>query len=610
MAVFGLLMGVGLSGQERALGPDVPDVRIAFLGDVHLQDIQSEFSDSGYKGVRHPVDGKYYTIRTMEAQLHSTRLFNENYFALKAALDEVGANGIKLVVFPGDFSDDGQPVNIRKLKEITAHYTRKYGMRFFATTGNHDPVGPFSREAGKDDFLGSGGQSHAIMSRTMPERDKAQSTITTADMRNWGYADIQEELSDLGFFPQPDYLYWATPFSSYSYETYRYDKASLEAATGKRSYEPAAGHCPVPDASYLVEPVEGLWLLALDGSVYRQRSQAPNDPCDPDNFGGAGAGYNNLLPFKRHLVSWVAKVVAEARKQDKKLIAFSHYPLVDYNDGASDAIKALFGPEKMQAGRIPKDSIADLFANAGLQVHFAGHMHRNDTGIRTTEAGNTLFNIQLPSLAAYPPAYKILKLRSGGILEVRTELLDRVANFNQLFPLYEMEHAHLSETRKDNVWRADILEAKSYVEFTEWHLRELVRLRFLPADWPPSLVRHLREATGWELLTAGKDSISRRALMKRLDVLGIPPETFESWTGLDLILDYYKLRNADELARAKIGADRLEQYTVLCREWKQSGTASLSLLGEIFEKTANGEPAANFLIDLESNTLRPVRNSR
>ena len=67
-------------------------MRIAFISDAHVQDV-----------VGHPE-----LIRTMDVQMRSTRLFNENYFALLSALDDVVGKGIKLVVLPGDLTDDGQ----------------------------------------------------------------------------------------------------------------------------------------------------------------------------------------------------------------------------------------------------------------------------------------------------------------------------------------------------------------------------------------------------------------------------------------------------------------------------------------------------------------------
>ena len=116
--------------------------QIAFMADVHLLDVYGELKDIGYKGVE-LENGKKAIIRTMDTQLRSTRLFNENYFAFLTALDEVVKRGIKYVVLPGDFSDDGQPINIRGLNRVLNHYAKEHGLSFFVTTGNHDPTRPF-----------------------------------------------------------------------------------------------------------------------------------------------------------------------------------------------------------------------------------------------------------------------------------------------------------------------------------------------------------------------------------------------------------------------------------------------------------------------------------
>lgn len=36
----------------------------------------------------------------------------------------------------------------------------------------------------------------------------------------------------------------------------------------------------------------------------------------------------------------------------------------------------------MAVGKSSEEEVAKAFADAGLQIHFAGHMHINDTGIR------------------------------------------------------------------------------------------------------------------------------------------------------------------------------------------------------------------------------------
>ena len=108
-----------------------PAVKIAFMADVHLQDIYGNLTDNKYKGVLNPLNNKYVFARTMQSQLNSTRLFNENYFAFLAALDDVVKRGVKYVVMPGDFSDDGQPMNIRGLKKILQEYEQKNGLKIY-----------------------------------------------------------------------------------------------------------------------------------------------------------------------------------------------------------------------------------------------------------------------------------------------------------------------------------------------------------------------------------------------------------------------------------------------------------------------------------------------
>ena len=100
--------------------------QIAFISDAHIQD----------------VDGHAERVRSMEAQVQSTRLFNENYYAFLAALDDVARRDIRWVVLPGDLTDDGQFFNQQKIKELLNSYAAAKGMRFFVTTGNHDPALP------------------------------------------------------------------------------------------------------------------------------------------------------------------------------------------------------------------------------------------------------------------------------------------------------------------------------------------------------------------------------------------------------------------------------------------------------------------------------------
>jgi 3',5'-cyclic AMP phosphodiesterase CpdA len=577
-------------------------LKIAFIADVHLQDIFPKFEDNNYQGVKNPETGEYANIRTMSSQLHSTRIFNENYFAFLEALNDIVKKGIKQVVLPGDFSDDGQPVHIRGLRKILDEYSKKYGMSFFVTTGNHDVVKPFSQEAFKTDFLGKEGKEQIISSSktNLKQQENQLEPIITSDIKNWGYKETLNEMADFGFFPQKKYLYWETPFSDYNYESYNFEKALAESVLEKRTYVVKNTNLSLPDASYLVEPIKGVWLLAIDANAYVPNEKLSGLVNDPHDFSGASIGYNNVLIYKSHLINWVKKVAAEAKQKGKILIAFSHYPMVDFNDDASPELKLLFGSNKMQLQRVPNEEVAQTFADAGIQIHFGGHMHINDTGIRTTAKGNTLFNIQTPSLAAYMPAYKILTIDSDAEVEVETVVVSKVSKFNSLFPFYKEEYSHLQNIKSPDIWNKEILKAKDYEDFTRWHLKELVRLRFLPEDFPVEFLKSIENLSGRDLLQINKNTSD---IEKQLLFNNLTAQNFESWTGFDMIFDFYRLKNADELAISKIGINRLKQYQMVCEQLEKSNDNKLVLWSKIFLKTRNGKPSDHFKINLKTNRI-------
>ncbi|MBF4485826.1 metallophosphoesterase [Flavobacterium sp. CSZ] len=577
-------------------------IQIAFIADAHLQDIFAKFEDNPYQGIKNPLTGEYANIRTMNAQLHSTRIFNENYFAFLQALDDIVKKGIKQVVLPGDFSDDGQPVHVRGLRKILRQYSEKYGISFFVTTGNHDVVRPFWQDAVKTDFLGKDGKEQIISSsQTDLSKDKNElPPIITADIKNGGYKEIIEQMRDFGFFPKKTHLYWQTPFSHYSYEDYTFAQAQREAVLEKRTYVIKNTNLRLSDASYLVEPIKGIWLLAIDANAYVPSQKLSGQIDNAHDFSGANTGYNNVLIYKSHLLNWVKKVAQQAKENHKILIAFSHYPMVEFNDNASGELKQLFGADKMQLQRVPSEEVAQLFADAGIQIHFGGHMHINDTGLRTSAKGNTLFNIQTPSLAAYMPGYKILTIHSDSELEVQTVVIGKVKKFNSLFAFYKQEYAYLQQSKSDPIWNKEILKAKDYKAFTSWHLKELVRLRFLPEDFPADFLQSILNLSGRDLLEINKNASELSECLKA-NALGVCD--FELWSGFDMILDFYRLRSAGELAVPEIGKNRLKQYELVCTALKKSNDPKLILWAEIFCKTMNGEPSDHFRIDLKNNKI-------
>ncbi|WP_073410731.1 metallophosphoesterase family protein [Flavobacterium johnsoniae] len=610
-------------------------VQVAFLSDVHLQDLFGTFSDNDFKGVLNTKTGKYALIRTMASQLHSTRIFNENYFAFIAALEDIAKRKIKYVALPGDYTDDGQPIHVRGLKKILDQYQKKYGIEFFITTGNHDPVGPFAQESGKEDFLGKEGKSQPIFSKDgmyKPNMNIEQPVVITADIAKMGYFGITNDLQNFGFYPNKKYKFWSTPFAGYNSQNYNYKKAVEASQLNKRVYNVAPGF-EVPDVSYVVEPIEGLWLMAIDGNVYIPK-KTDSDPKDSKSYSEASTGYNNVLSNKKHLIKWVQDISAEARLRGKTLVAFSHFPMIDFNDDASAEIKELLGPNKWQLSRVPVEEVAQVFADAGLKIHFGGHMHINDTGTRTTEKGNTLVNIQAPSLAAYIPAYKLLTIKKDNLVDIQTITIDEVKGFNELFELYKMEYQFLQSQNTKDIWNIDILKTKNYHDFTDFHLKELVRLRFLSDDWPSAfkdfilnvsandllVLANIQSDKDFDFILKNKAQFQKEwneAEIRSEQILvqnNLKKEDF-NWTGNDLLIDFYRFRSADELALADVGEKRVAAYKVLSKLYLENSREEVSkplqkqmkLFLIIFNKFMHEVPADHFTVDLKTGEVRSVK---
>ncbi|MBF4507770.1 metallophosphoesterase [Flavobacterium sp. JLP] len=614
-----------ISAQKPA---NLDGVQVAFLSDVHLQDLFGTFSDNDFKGVINTKTGKYTLIRTMASQLHSTRIFNENYFAFIAALEDIAKRKIKYVALPGDYTDDGQPIHVRGLEKILEQYRKKYTIEFFITTGNHDPVGPFAQESGKEDFLGKDGKSQPIFSKDgmyKPNLTTEQPVVITADIAKMGYLGITDGLKNFGFYPNKKYKFWATPFSTYTSENYSYAKAAESALLSNRVYNVAPGY-EVPDVSYVVEPVDGLWLMAIDGNVYMPKKN-DGDPKDSKSYSEASTGYNNVLSNKKHLIKWVEKISAEAKLRGKTLVAFSHFPMIDFNDDASAEIKELLGPNKWQLNRVPVEEVAQVFADAGLQLHFGGHMHINDTGIRRTEKGNTLVNIQTPSLAAYIPAYKLLTIKKDNLIDIQTITIDAVPRFDELFDLYKMEYQFLQSQNAKDIWNVAILKTKNYHDFTDFHLKELVRLRFLADDWPSSfrdfilnvsakdllVLANIKSDQDLDFILKNKENFQKEwneAEIKSEQILTqnqLEKENF-NWTGNDLLIDFYRFRSADELALVDVGEQRVKEYKILSKLFLENLNEKplqkqMKLFFIIFNKFMHEVPADHFTVDLKTGKV-------
>ncbi|MDL2208822.1 hypothetical protein LJB97_04285, partial [Parabacteroides sp. OttesenSCG-928-O15] len=466
----------------------------------------------------------------------------------------------------------------------------------------------------------------------------------------------------------------ASPYSTYSYAAYTFERASAEARFKKRMYRRYASSedsasIPVPDLTYLVEPVEGVWLLGIDANVFAlsQRVDTKN-PENPANFVSSGnAGWNRMLVEKRHVMTWIKNVVDQAATLNKQLIAFSHYPMLDTTRGAGSDIAAFFGTERRQ----PTAETMREMAGTGLHLHLGGHLHKNNTAVLESE-DSFLVDIQIPSIAAYMPAFKLLTLHSDDRIEIETVTLDNVPGFDDLFEHYRMEQACLTQNNSPTLWHAGILESKSYREFTQWHLTELTRRRYLPRDWPKEMREYFERVTGTSLLTllalntgvrlsdvravacsepdlltklsdhtlpdSADDNLYLKKLiadwraaeyvvMEELQKNGISRESVDGIDGLMIASDFYRLSSAGGSLAAKDIEPRRRFYTIARTLMNASAIHSSPdtdaesdefapvgmyykrqscLLLNILHQLAKGLPNDHFMIDFKQRHLRVI----
>ena len=544
---------------------------IAIVADAHFHDLEGDY---GIAGIR--VGNRTLAMRPFSQVVRSTRVFNESAAALRTSLDDIAVRGIRHVVLLGDYSDDGQVTTLAGLRRLLDLYAARHGMRFYATPGNHDIFANQGRDRAKGFANITGG--HDLVTSD-PERKRGEdddSVVVWPDMRCLGYPDGLRALPDIGFFGAPGALLWETPFGANSDPDVR--RYRVRSAGGSIR--------ELVDGSYLVEPFEGVWLLMIDANVFAPLDRPNGEVAFADS---TDAGWNGMLRHKVFILGWMKNVSRRAREQGKALLAFSHYPVLDPLDGTRDDELALLGQTDM-VRRVPDVEAGDALIDAGIQIHFSGHLHVNDTARRET-ANGFLINVSVPSLVAFPAAYKIVTVQPGSAA-IETVSIGEMALDADLMVEYRRQAA------RAGVETGGMLEAENYGEFLHAHLGHLVSRRHLKREWPETLAKSMRAMSLADL--------GRQAGMKS----DVELETLEGISALDFLRDCYRVRMGSALGTAAIEPDRLADYEHVASCYRslpggaQPGSAeSFRLLFKMYDRYLSGLPSRNFAIDLATGQI-------
>jgi hypothetical protein len=357
----------------------------------------------------------------------------------------------------------------------------------------------------------------------------------------------------------------------------------------------------------------------IDANVF-----VPVDGVAPDETGdladSTSAGWNAMLTHKPFILGWMKDVSARARRLGKTLLAFSHYPVLDPLDGTLDDEVALLGRTGMSE-RIPVEAVGEALIKAGVDVHFSGHLHVNDTA-RYRSGDRFLINVAMPSLVAFPGAYKVITIGEHH-LDIETVGIEAMPLNPELRRTYDREIV------PSGLDAGGMLEVSDYGGFLFEHLGHLVGRRFLKREWPmdiAALVRSLNLAdlaalalmdkpvatddTAGAVSTARDDRVLQGRLAARLKAAGARPQLLRGISAMDFLADWYRLRMGSDLALDWITPERMALYRAVGRLYAEgtwaianAAQARFALIFRIFEKCASGLPSGNFRIDRTTGAI-------
>jgi predicted phosphodiesterase len=171
--------------------------------------------------------------------------------------------------------------------------------------------------------------------------------------------------------------------------------------------------------SYVVEPVEGLWVLGLDACRYLE-----NEPGHHPVTDGA---------FKKETLEWVESVAETAAKENKRMIAFMHHGIIEHYEKQN----RFFGEYVVDQYR----KVSKQFASLGINVVFTGHYHAQDITLKKWNNGDFIVDVETGSLVTYPCPLREVKIEAGS-LHIASQFIESIPMHPDGFTEYSREYVH------------------------------------------------------------------------------------------------------------------------------------------------------------------------
>lgn len=141
--------------------------------------------------------------------------------------------------------------------------------------------------------------------------------------------------------------------------------------------------------SYVVEPVEGLRIIAMDSCIYDSNNTVPSTE---------GV-------FIADRLYWVKKQLKDAASKGKTVLGMMHHGIVPHF-----SLKPAYFSEYLLTNY---DQAAKELSSLGMKAVFTGHFHAQNIAEKVISVNNNyLIDIETGSLVTYPVPYRMIEMTS------------------------------------------------------------------------------------------------------------------------------------------------------------------------------------------------------
>ena len=154
--------------------------------------------------------------------------------------------------------------------------------------------------------------------------------------------------------------------------------------------------------SYVAEPQDGLWIVALDTCESEN-----NKPNTEEIWAGE---------LDQTQIDWVQSVLAQANEQGKAVILLEHHGVVEHWKGQS----------KLHPDYLLSDYKYDgkFYSSYGVRLAFTGHYHAQDISYEDNGEDGFIYDTETGSLSTPPCSFRFCTISDNSITMKSTYLID------------------------------------------------------------------------------------------------------------------------------------------------------------------------------------------